>query len=227
MRKQILYVICAAALLAAGCEKPAGYNQPLGLFSEYNKLGSAGGVTDVPVFSNTDWTVAPDREASWFSIDRFKGHGCDRVMFNYEVNYGRARRVILVFTATGGETRSINMYQEAGIADSDVVLKFESSTLLPVGAGETLELPFKTNLIYNLDELYLTITYPEGQEPDADWITLDSVTAEKAVLTIAPNTTDGPRTANVRMSHTDAGALKAEEGDTVHSNVLSVVQIKQ
>lgn len=225
--KKYIVLFALACLALVSCEKSAEYNQTLGLLSKYNVLSADGGTTDVAVFSNTDWTVKMDHEVEWASIDRFSGHKSGRVIFDFDINYGRARRVILQFTA-GGETREIHMYQTARLADNEVVLKVTSSgELTPAAAGETIELPFQTNLIYNLDEIYLAATYPEGQEPETDWIILKELTLDKVVLEVSPNNTGAPRTANVRIAHTDAGSYDSKEGDTVASSVISVTQANQ
>lgn len=223
MRKY-LYVLCSAVLIMTGCQKKAAYDQPLGLFSEYNKLGSGGNVTDIPVYSNTDWEMRADRVANWCSVDRFSGSGCGRVKFSYETNYGRSRRVILIFTA-GDVTRSINMYQEGGLSDSEVELTISEDSLFPSPDGQTYTVPFNTNLVYNLDEIYLSFRYPAGETPATPWIVLNSVTADQIVFTVAPNNTGVVRQANVRVAHTDAGSLKSTVGDTLESgNKLTITQ---
>ena len=152
-----------ALLLAASCAQKAEYDQTLGLLSEYNVLSASGGSTQVAVFSNTDWTVAMDRQVDWASIDRFNGHKSGYLVFDYEINYGRARRVLLVFKA-GDQTRTLNMYQSGLVSDSDVVMDLDvSSSIIAPAGGETKIIPFNTNLVYNLDEMYLTLTYPAGQ----------------------------------------------------------------
>lgn len=227
MRKAILYIIGFAALLAsASCDKRAEYDQTLGLLSRYNVLPSGNGSTQVAVFSNTDWTVEMDHPVDWASIDRLGGHKSGYLVFDYEVNYGRARRVVLVFKA-GDETRYLDMYQKPAIADADCILELtseEKPTLSVSADGTTEELPFKTNLIYNLDEMYLTLQYAEGQEPEAPWITLDAVERDKVTITVLPNTTGAVRKAYVQISHTDAGSYDSTEGDTINSNMLTVIQ---
>ena len=223
MKKIILFI--TVLLVAVGCEKKAEYNQTLGLLSKYNVLPASGGSTQVAVFSNTSWTVEMDREVSWASIDRFNGYKSGYLVFDYEVKYGRARRVILVFTA-GGQTRTLNMYQKGYFSDSECVMKLGVSSLSVEAEGETREIDFTTNLIYNLDEMYLTLTYPEGQEPETPWIILRGVEADKVVVEIAPNTTDAVRMANLRLTHTDAGGMDATEGDSIYSNTVTVVQKK-
>ena len=126
MKKIILFI--TVLLAAVGCEKKAEYNQTLGLLSKYNVLPASGGRTQVAVFSNTSWAVEMDREVSWASIDRFNGYKSGYLVFDYEVNYGRARRVILVFTA-GGQTRTLNMYQQGYFSDSECVMKLGVSSL--------------------------------------------------------------------------------------------------
>lgn len=222
MKKIILYI--TLLLAALGCQQKAEYNQTLGLLSKYNVLDSGGGSTQVAVFSNTDWTVEFDHPVSWASIDRFGGHKTGYLNFDYEVNYGRARRVNLVFKA-GDQTRILSMYQSQHINDSDCEMELGGDATINVDAtGATKSIPFNTNLIYNLDEMYLTLTYPEGQEPETPWIILKKVQADKVEIEIAPNATGASRTANMRISHTDAGSYNSTEGDTVDSNVITVVQ---
>lgn len=213
-------------LAAVSCtEQKAEYDQTLGLLSEYNILSKDGGSTQVAVFSNTSWTVEMDRPVSWASIDRFSGYKSGYLVFDFDINYGRARRVILVFKA-GGETRTLNMYQSPFLADADCELTFGNTSVSATADGGTEVIPFTTNLVYDLADMYLTLTYPEGQEPATPWITLKSVEKDNVTLEIAPNTTGEIRMANVRISHTDAGGYDSTEGDTVYSNTLTVVQTK-
>ena len=214
----------AVLLAAVSCEKKAEYNQTLGLLSEYNVLSAGGGSTQVAVFSNTSWTVEMDRQVDWASIDRFNGTKTGYLNFDYEINYGRARRVILVFHA-GGETRTLNMYQKGGLTDSDCKLKLKDIESLDVPAGGmSTVIPLETNLWYNLDEMFLTLTYPEGQEPEEPWITLEEVKRDQICIVIAPNETGVARTAKMKLSHTDAGSYDSTEGDTIHSNTITVTQ---
>jgi len=223
MKKLIIYIMVLLAALS--CSKKAEYNQTLGLLSKYNLLSTEGGSTQVAVFSNTSWTVEMDHPVSWASIDRFSGYKTGYLWFEFEANFGRARRVGLVFKA-GDETRILSMYQSAAISDDDCELTINggSSSIAVSAEGGTKVLPFETNLIYNLDEMYLTFTYAEGQEPETPWIVLKSVELEQITLEILPNTTGAVRSANVRVTHTDAGGMEATEGDSVYSNTLTIVQ---
>ena len=224
MKKIALYILVLLSALSC-VEQKAEYDQTLGLLSKYNILSKDGGSTQVAVFSNTDWTVEMDHPVSWASIDRFGGHKSGYLVFNYEINYGRARRVVLVFKA-GEETMTLNMYQSARFNDSDCVLDLDISSINAPAAGKTEVISFETNLVYELDEMFLTITYPEGQEPANPWITLKSVELDNVVLEIAPNNTGAERTANVRLTHMDAGSYDSTEGDSVYSNTINVVQAK-
>lgn len=215
-------LIIAVLLAAVSCEKKAEYNQTLGLLSEYNILSASGGSTQVAVFSNTSWTVEMDRQVDWASIDRFSGTKSGYLVFDFDVNYGRARRVILVFHA-GGEIRTLNMYQKGGLSDSDCDLELDATTLDVPAEGMSTIIPLDTNLWYNLDEMFLTLTYP-GDEPETPWVTLESVERDKISIVIAPNETGVARTCNMRLSHTDAGDYDSTEGDTIHSNTVKVTQ---
>ena len=223
MKKIILYTILL--LGAISCTKESEYNQTLGLLSYNNKLNVGGGSTQVAVFSNTDWTVEMEPKVSWASIDRFGGYKSGPLVFDYEVNYGRARRVHLVFKA-GDKTMTMNMYQEARYADDECImnLKTDETTINAAAEGATVEIPFETNLVFNLDEMFLTVDYADSQDADNPWIVLKSVEENKIVFEVAPNTTGAERRANVKLSHTDAGGLESTEGDTIHTNTLTVVQ---
>ena len=224
MKKFTLYVLLLLAALS--CREKAEYDQTLGLMSEYNVLSADGGSTQVPVFSNTSWTVEMDREVSWASIDRLNGEKCSYLVFDWEINYGRSRRVILVFHA-GGETRTLNMYQSARYSNDKCVMTLTSPQINATAEGKEVEMDFDTNLVYNLDEMFLTLSYPPGEEPQTPWITLKSLTKDKVIVVIAPNTTGKDRTANLRVSHTDAGAYyDSTEGDTISSDPVKVVQTK-
>ena len=217
------FALTIAVLLAAvSCEKKAEYDQTLGLLSQYNILSASGGSTQVAVFSNTSWTVEMDRQVDWASIDRFSGTKSGYLVFDFDVNYGRARRVILVFHA-GGETRTLNMYQKGGISDSDCDLELDATTIDAPADGMSIDIPFETNLWYNLDEMFLTLTYP-GEAPETPWITLESVERDRISIVIAPNGTGVSRTANMRISHTDASSYDSTEGDTIYSNTITVTQ---
>ena len=172
--KKIAILMFALLAVVSCTEHKAEYDQTLGLLSEYNILPKDGGSTQVAVFSNTSWTVEMDRQVSWASIDRFDGYKSGYLVFDYDINYGRARRVILVFKA-GDQTRTLNMYQNAFLSDSDCKMDLDASSIDVDASGITKVIPFSTNLVYNLDEMYLTLSYPEGQEPATPWITLKSV----------------------------------------------------
>ena len=43
-------------------------------------------------------------------------------------------------------------------------------------------------------------------------------------IEIAPNNTGAARTANMRLTHTDAGAYDSEVGDSVYSNTITITQ---
>lgn len=228
MKKLVLYILALAA--SASCYQKAEYNQTLGLLSEYNVLSNAGGSTQVAVFSNTAWSVEMDRQVSWASIDRFDGIKSGYLVFDYEINYGRARRVILVFKATDAngevQTRTLNMYQQGRFSDSDCIMALDANTIEAPAAGTTEVIPFSTNLVYNLDEMFLSVSYPEGQEPQTPWITLKSVEKDKITIEVLPNTATDARRANIRLAHTDAGSYNSTEGDTIYSNTVSVLQAK-
>lgn len=220
MRK-IIYLLVAMFTVLASCEKPIEYNQTLGLLSEYNKLDAAGGSTDVGVFSNTTWTVKFQEPAFWASIDRLSGEGCGRVIFDYEQNLGRSRRVILEFRA-GNELMTLNMYQAAAIANEDVVMKFMNTNYSAPKEGGEGVFTFQTNLIYDMDRFGAEVTYEIA--PDSEWVHLVGVTDKEVRFKVDPNTTGLDRKANLKLTHTDAGAYNSVQGDVLYSDTISITQ---
>lgn len=225
MRKIYVYIIGIVALLScASCSKRAEYDQVLGLISKVNVFSEGSGSTQVGVFSNTDWTVEMTPVVDWASIDRFSGHKSGYLVFDYAANYGRARFVYLIFKA-GGQVDTMKMYQNSHIADADCVLTLSGSSLTPTSEGEIIDIPFTTNLIYDLNDMYLTLQYaPEDVIPETPWVRLLEVTVDNVKIEVLPNTTGAVRKTYMQISHTDAGDYDSKVGDTVSSNVITIVQ---
>lgn len=219
MRK--IYMLIAALAMLVACDKPIEYNQTLGLLSECNVLSASGGSTDVAVFSNTSWTVRLLSEADWASIDRLSGEGCSRVIFNFERNYGRSRRVILEFRAKD-EVRTLSMYQSGSIADADVKMTILNTSYVAPTEGAEKSFMFETNLIYDLKRMELDVAY-KGDNV-TPWIHLVSISEDKIIVTVDKNESGAPRQAKVRVSHTDEGAWNSTLGDTLYSNEIDVTQ---
>lgn len=217
-----LYLLFVFMVVAASCDKPIEYNQTLGLLSEYNILKAAGGSTDVAVFSNTSWTVRPLSPASWASIDRLSGEGSGRVIFDFEQNFGRSRRVVLEFRAAD-KTMTLNMYQEAAIADEDVEMTLGTSEYEASMAGEQKSFSFQTNLIYDLERISLDVVYDDGAG-QKDWIRLSEVTATSVTLNVDANKTGVARAANVRLAHSDEGEYNSTAPNILYSNIIKITQ---
>lgn len=231
MKKILIYIMVLLAALS--CREKAEYDQTLGLLSRYNVLSANGGSTQVAVFSNTAWTVEFDHPVSWAYIDRFSGYKSSYLVFTFDVNYGRSRRVDLVFKA-GGQTRTLSMWQNPGTDDGNIKITGQTSVLAPK-EGTTVSAPISTNLVYSLEEMYLSISYPDGNTPETPWITLlgfkqNPINASdiKMDIQIAPNESGAIRIADIYLCHTDAGeAYDSEEGDTITStNKINVVQMQ-
>lgn len=219
MRKIFTLIFAIVTLVA--CDKPIEFERTLGLMSDYNVLPSSGGSTDVPVFSNTSWTAKLQQPVKWASLDRLAGEGCSRVIFSYERNFGRSRRVILEFQANG-EVRTLNMYQESAIADADCVIEILNPLYEAPSAGGEKTFSLNTNLIYDLERFSLDVIYEV--EPDSEWIHLVKVTEDKVIVSLDANTTGMARKANVRVAHTDEGGYNSTDGDTLYSNVITITQ---
>lgn len=216
-----IYMLFAALAMLVACDKPIKYNQTLGLLSEYNVLKAEGGSTDVAVFSNTSWTVKFLSQADWASIDRLSGEGCSRVIFSFERNYGRSRRVVLQFNAAD-QTRTLNMYQSGSIADADVRMDILNPSYEAPAEGGEKTFMFSTNLVYDLERMELDVVY--NGEDVTPWIHLVKVSADKVIVSLDRNETGVPRQAKVRVSHTDEGAWNSTIGDTLYSNEINITQ---
>lgn len=102
--------ICACALTS--CDNKAEFSRPLGLLSREVYLPSAAGVTPVVVYSNSSWTVEFTTPVDWAVLDRLKGNGVGEVKFSYSENFGKRRKVGVVFCS--GELKdTVIMYQKS------------------------------------------------------------------------------------------------------------------
>lgn len=114
MKKVIKYLavlfICACACVS--CDSKAEFNRPLGLLSREVYLPSAAGVTPVIVYSNSTWTAEFTTPVDWAALDRLKGSGVGEVKFSYSENYGKRRKVGVVF-CSGEKKDTVIMYQKS------------------------------------------------------------------------------------------------------------------
>lgn len=206
-----IILAAAAALVLTSCQKKVVFSHGIGLMSEFNILGAENGNTPILVFSNSTWTASFATPVSWASLDRVSGTGNGNTKFYYEVNYGRSRSVAVVFTG-GGETRQIVMWQKPAISDDQVVLTMAETEAEAPKGGKTVSVGFDTNLIYQKEEIFCDVQYPEGGA--AGWIT--STTVDPSTMTVnivcAPNASASVRSAIVRIGHTDAGSYNATSG---------------
>lgn len=102
--------ICACSF--SSCDKKAEFNRPLGLLSREVYLPSAAGVTPVIVYSNSSWTVELTAPVDWAVLDRLKGSGVGEVKFSYSENFGKRRKVGVVF-CSGEQKDTVIMYQKS------------------------------------------------------------------------------------------------------------------
>lgn len=197
-----LTVLVLGALLLIGavsCEKRAEYERPLGLLSRLTKLTAEAGDTPVLVYSNTDWSAALTSKVSWAGLDRLSGSGCSQVHFQYAENYGRARKVGIAFEA-GGVRDTVYMLQAAG--QTDPVLQFTVSAAAVPSAGGVQTFALKSNLYYDITDVKAEINYES--ESQTGWLTVDSVSLDNVVCTVAANAGGVERSADLVLTHTDA-----------------------
>ena len=194
----------AAALLmlssAASCDKPYEIEQPLGVTTKTVKLQARAGETPVIVYASDDWTANLTENVDWASIDRLKGHGLSEIKFAYSQNFGAARKVGIVFHSSKEIPDTVMMIQASG-NEKPIFQFMEEETTSPKNKGKIV-LGFKTDLIYDLDDIVYEIKY--NQEDSQDWISDVVMTAEDVTFDIAENNTGMDRTAILKLSHTDA-----------------------
>lgn len=223
-----IFILAAFMAASVSCTKPVEFSHGIGFMSECNVLSADGGKTSVPVFSNTDWTLGFNVPVTWAGLDRVSGHGNGDVKFNYKVNYGRSRAVVIEGRA-GGETASLKMFQKAGISDDKVIISFADKEMV-LAAGERNCTPeFTTNLVYQVDEFETSVDYPDGTSGgwigDIVIIHEDGDASGSLSISLSANSTGVSRTAYVTISHTDAGSSYNSEKGTLWTSVpLTIVQ---
>lgn len=227
-----LLILVLLGIVALSCTKPAVFDKPIGLISEYNTLSAGGGSTPIAVYSNTTWQVEFLEQVSWASLDRLSGELSGQVMFNFDANYGRSRYVVVKFSAAG-QSKTLKMFQKAAIANADVILEFDGNSLDIDSSKATLSQTFHTNLIYQLDQIRLEVVYPDGQE-SVNWVDGVSFEFEEGSrtatvhFTVEGNATGDSRSAYLRLYHIDGGdSCDAVEGTPVYSERFTINQAAQ
>ena len=124
------------------------------------------------------------------------------------------------------------MFQKARISDPTLELGGSSPINIPA-AKDTLDIPLNTDLVYDLADMFLSLTYPDGAPaPETPWVSIASIAVNKLSVAIAANTTGQSRTVDMCLSHTDGGTVEKTdkgiydsiEGDTLDSNIITIVQ---
>jgi len=195
-RQIITGLLCAA--MAWACAKPELFERELGLQSRFVEVGSGTGTTPVMVFSNTSWTAKFVSGVDWASLDRLSGSCSSQVKFSWGGNYGRARKVKIAFAA-GSARDTLVIVQASGIAEPYLSL---TPSTLNIGADVTQgKVLLTTNIQENLEEVQMSVIYPDGGEA---WISDIALTQESLLFNMSPNTGTSSRRATITMSHTDA-----------------------
>lgn len=110
VKYSVVLILWACAF--SSCEKKAGFNRPIGLFSREVYLPSDAGVTPIVVYSNSSWTAKFTEPVDWAVLDRLNGNGVGEVRFSYSRNYGKRRKVGVVF-CSGEQRDTVIMYQKS------------------------------------------------------------------------------------------------------------------
>ncbi len=186
--KKILYALMAASLLFA-CNKPAEQEptpvkpEPTIEVEEVETLSADAQNFQVKVTATVAFDVVIPEEAAWLKYVGTKAAETKTLEFsvtkNEEENMRQTR--VTLKPQDGTESKTFAVMQKAG---AGIEISVESEDIYPVEGG-TFELKVTSNV-------------PFSASTEADWIDV-SVTADKAILTLAPNSEPAVREAEVNF----------------------------
>lgn len=216
--------IAAAFLLSltAGCEMNSDMDLPLNVNSNAYSLSAAAGITRIPIYSTSSWSVRLSEPVEWASLGATGGNGNGSVLFKYAPNYGVPRAVDVIFSGNGRE-QIIRMTQ-AG-KDPEMDLGVSQMELFADAWSASVEL--KNNLKEHYSEISHEVVYSilpgedEDEEdiPDAgeEWVEELTIDPQSLSFRTLPNTTGRARRAVITLSYTDAN-------ETVHNSSITLEQ---
>ena len=197
MKKTI--IILASLLLLAACKVDDSAFVPLvelGTPEESYLLEADGGKIDLQIFSNSDYTVKLDREASWLTLGATEGRGDGVLSVTAALNEGFRRMAGVVLCSELDTRRDTVLIKQKGMMET--TLSIANTSIVGAGKGGTTEAPINTNIDFS--EMQVVVNYLE----DSDWITGVTIEGGNIKITTLPN--EDPvkvRTAAIVLSFVD------------------------
>ena len=197
MKKSIF--IIASLLLLAACKVDDSAFVPLvelGTPESFYLLEADGGKIDLQIYSNSDYTVKLDRDASWLSLGATGGKGDGTISVTASLNEGFRRMAGLVLCSKLDTRRDTVLIKQKGMMET--TLSIDNPSIIGAGSGGDAVAPINTNIDFS--DMQVTINYLE----DSDWITGVTIEGGNIRITTLPN--EDPvkvRTAAVILSFVD------------------------
>ena len=162
---KIKYILLAAAVLAASCQKPFDeHYSELKLSTGEFLVSAAEGKCMVTVYYSGSWKIAPADAAAWAMVEDGEGDGIGDFRIKYTKNEGPSRSCLFNLSCDNGEEREIKLVQKGR---SGVNLNYSSSRIEIPSNAMTIHVPFTTTLSRSFVETILDNLIPSDA---ASWI---------------------------------------------------------
>ena len=189
----------ASLLLLAACKVDDSAFVPLvelGTPESSYLLEADGGKIDLQIYSNSDYTVEVDREASWLTLGATSGKGDGTITVTASLNEGFRRMAGLVLCSELDSRRDTVLIKQKGMLET--TLSIANPAIIGPGAGGETIAPIDTNIPF--EDMDVTVNYLE----DSDWISSVAIEGSSLKITTLPNTDPVKvRTASILLSFTD------------------------
>ena len=155
----------ASLLLLAACKVDDSAFVPLvelGTPESSYLLEADGGKIDLQIYSNSDYTVEVDREASWLTLGATSGKGDGTITVTASLNEGFRRMAGLVLCSELDSRRDTVLIKQKGMLET--TLSIANPAIIGPGAGGETIAPIDTNIPF--EDMDVTVNYLE----DSDWI---------------------------------------------------------
>lgn len=126
-------------------------------------LEADGGIVDLPIYSNGDYHIEYEAEATWFALSAHKGKFDGKLRANLDINEGFRRMTKFVLCSDVDSRRDTITVKQKGMKKAE--LSIDNTSLIGAGKGGVLSTAIKTNIDFS--DMTLDIQY---SSEDQGWI---------------------------------------------------------
>jgi hypothetical protein len=199
MKQAFLYLLAAGltTILYTACRKTEDYkfSTALAIDSRIVRLNANADTTQIIVYADGDWQIAPAEETDWVRLQATGGSGKGSVRAEVTDNNGNLPRAVKLVVKGGGRTDTISL-QQRGLTPQLAIADTTSESISSGGQ-------FKSVILTNVPLEKMSVAYRfEGADPA--WLSNLAITNGYLTFKADSNKTAATRTGVITLSYLDA-----------------------